>query len=82
MTTFQFFGRVGDLTGVTTEIIPVPNEVVGTQELRLWIGEHYKNAEGFQDETVRIAIDGELVVEPCQVGSPKEIAFLPPVGGG
>ena len=82
MTQFHFFGRVGDITGVMSDQIEIPHDVRDTEELRRWIGELYNSVEGFQDDTIRIAIDGEVRIEPLKVGSPDEIAFLPPVGGG
>lgn len=82
MTKFHFFGRVGDITGVMSERMEIPNDVKDSDRLRRWIGDLYASFEGFQDETIRIAIDGEVVIEPCQIGTPTEIAFLPPVGGG
>lgn len=82
MTQFHFFGRVGDITGVMSDQIKIPQDVNDTEALRRWIGEMYNSIKGFQDDTIRIAIDGEVRIEPCQIGSPNEIAFLPPVGGG
>lgn len=82
MIKFQFFGRVGDLTGKMSESLDIPKEVQDSEGLRRWVGEFYNCVEGFADETIRIALDGEVALEPCKIGLPSEIAFLPPVGGG
>ncbi len=82
MTKFHFLGRVSDMTGVMSGQIQIPEDVTDSIRLRRWIGQLYDSLEGFQDDSIRIAIDGEVATEPCLIGSPNEIAFLPPVGGG
>jgi len=77
-----YFGRLVDVTGQLEEAEPLPDTITDTAALRQWADDLHTSNGVLLDTTIRIAIDGEIVVEPTSLDSVKEIAFMPPVGGG
>lgn len=82
MTQILYFGRLSDITGIASENIDIPTTVATVGNLRDW-ADHRHTTDGiFHENTVRIAIDGEIVNDQTILHNPVEIAFMPPVGGG
>ncbi|MEM9667572.1 MAG: MoaD/ThiS family protein [Pseudomonadota bacterium] len=77
-----YFGRLTDVTGSLEEATPVPLDVSNTTDLRNWADRLHGSTGAMTDQTVRIAIDGEVAIEPVSIEGATEIAFMPPVGGG
>ncbi|GAA4774536.1 MoaD/ThiS family protein [Novosphingobium ginsenosidimutans] len=78
MAKLVFLGRLADLAGAAEcEVAP------GTLEAIL-AGLPVELAVALLDEKVRIARNGELLINPgsIMVAAGDEIAFLPPVSGG
>lgn len=78
MAKLVFLGRLADLAGVPErEVEPGPLETI-------LAGLPVELAVALLDEKVRIARNGELLVNPgsIMVAPGDEIAFLPPVSGG
>lgn len=82
MARLLYFGRLMDSLGKSSEDITLGDDVSDTQALRRWLGTREAAREVFDDVTVRIALNGEIVAEPAEIADGDEIAFLPPVGGG
>lgn len=82
MARILYFGRVSDLTGCDSEQVDLPETVTSIAALRNWADARFSTQGAFQDPTVRIAIDSEIVTEADVLNQPIEVAFLPPVGGG
>ncbi|MEO0884168.1 MAG: MoaD/ThiS family protein [Pseudomonadota bacterium] len=77
-----YFGRLIDVTGKSEETHAVPNTVTDTSQLRDWLDSQYGATGALLENTVRIAINSEIVAEPAPLSGAREIAFMPPVGGG
>lgn len=78
MARLVFLGRLADLAGGSErDIAPGPLELI-------LAGLPVELAVALLDEKVRIARNGELLVNPGSVlvADGDEIAFLPPVSGG
>ena len=82
MAKLLYFGRLADITGSNSETQNLPEAVSTTDQLREWVNSLHQAGDAFLEASVRIAINNEMVSEPCQVSNSDEIAFLPPVGGG
>ena len=82
MTTLIFLGRLADMTGTSEEHLDLPDAIKTTDDLRAWLNARFSDATSGFDQSVRIALDSEICAEPASLGAAKEIAFLPPVGGG
>lgn len=82
MAKLLYFGRLVDITRSSAETQNLPETVQDTRLLREWVTARYKADNTFLEPSIRIAINNELVNEPCQVNNDDEIAFMPPVGGG
>ncbi|MAP95373.1 MAG: molybdopterin synthase sulfur carrier subunit [Ponticaulis sp.] len=77
-----YFGKLGDVTGKTSEQIELPPSVPDLNSLRQWIDERFEADGIFLEPTVRIAVDNEIKSNDFKISNAREIAFLPPVGGG
>ena len=77
-----YFGRIGDLTGMTEEEHALPGDVTTAGQLRSWLDLRFEAQGGLLEPTVRIAINNELSFDSDPVSDGDEIAFMPPVGGG
>lgn len=77
-----FFGKLADLTGAMTVERSLPDRVSDTAALRSWLDETYDAGGALLENTVRLAINNEIVAEPAGVKDGDEIALMPPVGGG
>ena len=79
-----YFAWVREAVGVDDEAVDVPSAVATAAELIDWLatrGDGY--AAAFADpERLRCAVDQVMVTLDAPLGSPKEIAFFPPVTGG
>ena len=78
MAKLVFLGRLADLAGVPERAVePGPLESI-------LAGLPVELAVALLDEKVRIARNGELLINPggITVAAGDEIAFLPPVSGG
>ncbi len=82
MAVLLFFGKLQDSVGSTTETFHLPETVTNTSELRAHLDRHFKLAGTLTSETVRVAVNNEIVADPSPIHNEDEIAFLPPVGGG
>lgn len=82
MAKILYFGRLTDEIGTHTETRSLPEHIRATDTLRKWLDEAHAAGSALLDETIRIAINNELVTEPASVSDTDEIAFMPPVGGG
>lgn len=78
MAKLVFLGRLADVAGAADlAVTPGPlDQVLAKLEPAL--------AVALLDERVRIAFNGELILEPHSIvlGEGDELAFLPPVSGG
>ena len=70
-----FFGRLGD--GAPAG--PVPPGVRDTGALRAWLSE---SRPELLDESIRIAVNDEVILGDRPLGDDDEVAFLPPMSGG
>ncbi len=82
MAKLLYFGRLADITGTNGETQNLPEAVSNTDQLREWVNSIHQAGDTFLQASIRIAINNEMVREPCKVSNGDEIAFLPPVGGG
>ena len=82
MARILYFGRLGDVTGIDQEHIPLPVNVNDTAGLRQWIDTRFEADGTFLEKTVRIALNDQFATEPTSVSDADDIAFMPPVGGG
>jgi len=82
MVTLIYLGRLVDVTGTPEEMLDLPDTVETTADLRLWLNARFPDANPGFDQSVRIALDNEICPEPAQLGTTREIALMPPVGGG
>ena len=82
MTVLIYLGRLVDLTGTPEETLDLPANIETTADLRAWLNTRFPATETGFDASVRIALDSEICAEPSPIGAAREIAFLPPVGGG
>lgn len=82
MARILYFGRLTDVTGQSFQTLPLPSDIWDTAGLRRWADASHGGSGALLDETVRIAINNEIVSEPAAVSDTDEIAFMPPVGGG
>ena len=82
MATLLFFGKLQDVIGKPSETVDIPATINTTLQLREYLNEHYQLSETLSEQSVRIAINSEIVTDPAPVSNADEIAFLPPVGGG
>ena len=82
MATILYFGKLSSLFGELSEQASLPDQISNTQLLRKWLDE----TRGFDGElmhnSVRVAVNSEIVADPFPISDADEIAFLPPVGGG
>ena len=82
MALIMYWGKLAGVTGCTNEQRPLPVSVTDTQSLRAWIDDLHKAGGAFLDPVNRIAVNDEIVIEPAEIRSGDDIAFLPPIGGG
>lgn len=82
MTELMYFGKLTDIMGCGRECLDLPETVRDTEALRLWLDTHRSLGGVLLQATVRIAVNDEIVTEPCAIDRGDRIAFLPPVGGG
>ena len=77
-----YFGRLSDVTGTAGEAITLPADIRDTLALRHWLDETKAANGALLEQTVRLALNNEIVEGPQPVSDGDEIAFMPPVGGG
>jgi len=77
-----YFGKLSDVSGCPQEELDLPAHVQDTATLREWLNARLDGQGELLEPTVRIALDGEIVVDPHTLEGTQEIALMPPVGGG
>ena len=82
MATILYFGKLSSLFGELSEQAMLPNEISDTDALRKWLDETRGFDGALLHDSVRVAVNSEIVDDPFPVSDTDEIAFLPPVGGG
>lgn len=82
MVQLVYLGRLSDVSGQMTEDCELPDHVGDTSGLRVWLDRRFRSDGAFTHATVRIALDGEIVADPYPLRGAREIALMPPVGGG
>ena len=82
MTNLLYFGRLADVTGKTSDTVQLPDTVSSVAELRAWLDQTHETETVFQSPEIKIAINNEFVDDYSPLDGAKEIAFMPPVGGG
>ena len=82
MVQILYFGRLSDVTGTSGEAITLPPDVRDTLALRHWLDETKATNGALLEQTVRLALNNEIVEGPQPVSDGDEVAFMPPVGGG
>jgi len=82
MAKLLYFGRLTDTLGTGAEMCALPENINTTATLRVWLDEKYVSQGVLLEQSIRIAINNELVAEPANISDTDEIAFMPPVGGG
>ena len=82
MATILYFGKLSSLFGELSEQAMLPNEISDTGALRKWLDETRGFDGALLHNSVRVAVNSEIVDDPFPVSDTDEIAFLPPVGGG
>lgn len=75
-----YFAQARETIGKRREIVSLPNKVNVRQLMQL-IFERYPNLARMKD-TIRIAVNCELVDGETDIKEGDEIALLPPVTGG
>jgi sulfur-carrier protein len=83
--TILYLAWVREKIGIAQEVIEtLPSDVNTPTALAHWLalrGEGY--AEAFNDlSRLRCAVDQQMMAMDATFGSPREIAFFPPVTGG
>ena len=84
MTKLVYFAWVRERIGVDEEVVDLPETVKTGADLLRWMktrGENYEAALEF-DNAIRIAVDQEHIDQKETIGTPREIAFFPPMTGG
>lgn len=71
----HFFGRLRE--GAPAG--PVPPGIEDIAALRAWLG---RGRPDLLDQSVRIAVNDEIVLGNCALNEGDEVAFLPPMSGG
>lgn len=82
MTRLLYFGRLSDVTGKTEEMLDLPSNLETAGDLRSWLDLRFEAAGALLEPTVRIAINNEIAFDTDALSGAKEIALMPPVGGG
>jgi len=82
MTKILYFGRLSDLTGTSEELLDIPANIETAGQLRSWLDRRFDADGALLEQTIRIAIDSEIIFDTALLGSAEEIALMPPVGGG
>ena len=82
MTRIFYFGRLSDLTGISEERLDIPSNIVTAGQLKSWLDRRFEASGALVDQTIRIAIDSEIVLDNVSLNGAREIALMPPVGGG
>ncbi len=82
MAQLLYFGRLIDVTGMSQETVMLPATVHDTSALRRWLDTDRSLGGALLEETVRLAVNSEIVTDPHPISDGDEIAFMPPVGGG
>ncbi|MEL6414964.1 MAG: MoaD/ThiS family protein [Pseudomonadota bacterium] len=77
-----YFGRLSDVTGTSEEMLDLPDGVETAGALRNWLDLRFEAGGALLEPTVRIAINSEISFDATPIGNAREIAFMPPVGGG
>ena len=83
MARLYYFGKLADIAGARMREMPAPDYVKTISDLIAHIGEANETlATALADETVRYAVNKEIVPRETAIANTDEVAFLPPVSGG
>ncbi|WP_321489264.1 MoaD/ThiS family protein [uncultured Hyphomonas sp.] len=82
MATILYFGKLSSLFGALSEQAALPDGIADTEALRKWLDETRGFEGALMHNSVRVAVNSEIVADPFPVADSDEVAFLPPVGGG
>ncbi len=78
-----FFGPLGDLAQTQFENYVPSQTVLSIADLITDLGQHNAAlAKALRLETVRVAVNAEIVKRDAPITENDEIAFLPPMSGG
>lgn len=79
-----YFARVREAIGVDGEYRDLPEKVMTVVDCLDWLaGENANYALAFADrDTLRFALDQQMVREDAALEDAKELAIFPPVTGG
>ncbi len=79
-----YFARIKEAVNYSTEDITLPNDIATITALKNYLaqrGETWANLFNGK-QTVRAAINHELVADLATIKAGDEVAFFPPVTGG
>ncbi len=82
MTKIIYFGRLSDVTGKDEERLDLPSHIETAGALRSWLDQRFEADGALMEPSVRIAINSEIIFDDEPLAQAREIAFMPPVGGG
>lgn len=82
MVRLLYFGKLADVSGQAEESLKLPADALDSVSLRQWLDKRFGTGGEMLEPTVRIAVDGEIVLDPYDLRGAREIALMPPVGGG
>lgn len=83
MARILFLGRLADSAEASEWSVDLPQSTMAVDAIRALIGDRNPYlAEELGRATVRVAVNGELVLPGAVARQDDEIAFLPPVSGG
>jgi len=77
-----YLGKLMDAVGKESEQLDLPADISDSAQLRAWLDETHGLDGVLTDTSVRIAVNDEVAIEPCEISNTLEIVFFPPVGGG
>jgi len=80
--TVLLFGKLQDLYPEHSTELEIPQSTKSISDLREFVDQKLNLGGALLAETVRIAIDGEMLFDNNEYLGGIEIAFMPPVGGG
>lgn len=75
--TVLYFASLRDAAGISSEEVPTPSSLPG-----LYAQLRQRHGFSLKQEDLRVAVDGAFSPWDAQLGTCREIAFIPPVSGG
>lgn len=77
-----FFGRLREQAGKAEDTRALPGHITDTLSLRRWADRTYALDGALLPDTIRVAVNAQIIASNGPVSDGDEIAFLPPVSGG